>query len=171
MAITKEKKKEIIAGLEKIIKDSKSVVFVNFNKLLVKDAQEVRRTLKKEDISYVVAKKSLFKRVLGGAGIKGEEPKTEGELALVFGTDLVAPARGIYGFQKKLEGKVKIVGGIFGGEYKSEEEMTSIASIPSLDVLRGMFVNILNSPIQRFAVALGQIAEKKPARMTKSGRN
>ena len=72
MAITKEKKKEIVANLEKAITKSKSVVFVQFNKLLVKDASLVRRSLKSENVGYVVAKKSLFKRVLGAVGIKGK---------------------------------------------------------------------------------------------------
>lgn len=160
MAITKEKKKEIVTGLENLINKSKSVVFVQFNKLLVKDASEIRRSLKKENVGYVVAKKSLFKRVLDGIGIKGDRPVLEGELALVHGEDLIAPARSIYEFQKKL-GKVSIIGGIFDGQYKSQTEMLSIASIPSLQVLRGMFVNVINSPVQRFAVALGQIASKK----------
>lgn len=161
MAITKEKKKEIVAGLEKIVAKSKSVVFVNFHKLLVKDVSLLRRVLKSEDVGYVVAKKSLFERALSGAGIKGEVPVLNGELALAHGEDLIAPARGIYEFQKKLDGKVSIIGGIFDGEYKSQEEMLGIASIPSLDVLRGMFVNVINSPIQRLAIALGQIAERK----------
>jgi large subunit ribosomal protein L10 len=161
MAITKDKKKEIVAGLEDMVKKSKSIVFVNFNKLLVKDVSIIRRSLKSENIGYVVAKKSLFKRVLEAAGIKGETPTLKGELALAFGEDMIAPARGIYEFQKKLDGKVSIVGGIFDGEFKSQVEMQSIASIPSLDVLRGMFVNIINSPIQRFAVALGEIAKIK----------
>jgi len=161
MAITKEKKKEIIAGLEKAVSDSKSVVFVAFNKLLVKDASEIRRTLKKDNIGYTVTKKSLFRRVLDAAKVKGNMPKLDGEIAVSYGNDLIAPAREIYGFQKKLDGKVTIVGGIFDGEYKSQEEMMSIATIPSIDVLRGMFVNIINSPVQRFAVALGQIAEKR----------
>lgn len=161
MAITKEKKKEIVTNLEKAIAKSKSVVFVNFHKLLVKDASAIRRSLKGENVGYVVAKKSLFKRVLDGANIKGNAPILNGELALAYGEDILTPARGIYDFQKKLEGKVSILGGIFDGEYKSREEMISIASIPSLDVLRGMFVNIINSPIQRFAIALNQIAEKK----------
>ena len=160
MAITKEKKKEIVADLEKTI-TAKSVVFINFSKLLVKDASEIRRSLKKDNVGYKVAKKSLFKKVLDAAHIKGLAPALEGELALAFGEDLIAPARDIYDFQKKLDGKVSIIGGIFDGEYKSQEEMMSIATIPSLDVLRGMFVNIINSPVQRFAVALGQIAEKK----------
>lgn len=161
MAIKKEKKKEIVASLDNIAKNNKSLVFVNFHKLLVKDSSAVRKALKQEGVGYTVAKKSLFKRVLTGLNFKGEIPSLEGEVALVYGEDLLAPARSIYDFQKKLDGKVKIKGGVFDGEYKSEAEMLSIASIPPLQTLRGMFVNIINSPIQRFVVALGQVAEKK----------
>jgi large subunit ribosomal protein L10 len=161
MAITKEKKKEIISDLEKIVSKSKSIVFVQFNKLLVKDASVLRRALKNEDVGFSVAKKSLFKKVLEGAGIKGEVPVLNGELAISFGEDMLAPSRSIYEFQKKLEGKVSIIGGIFDGEYKSQSEMLSIAMIPPLQVLRGMFVNVINSPIQRFVVALGEIAKTK----------
>ncbi len=170
MAIKKEKKKEIFAALEKAVKGSKSIVFVNFNKLLVKDVSELRRSLKKENVSYMVAKKTIFKKALGGTSVKGNIPEMKGELAVAYLSveastkedgDLLAPARGVYEFQKKLDGKVNIIGGIFDGEYKSKDEMVSIASIPSLQVLRGMFVNIINSPIQRFAIALNQIAEKK----------
>jgi len=170
MAITKEKKKEIIAGLEKAIAKSKTVVFVNFHKLLVKDASAIRRSLKSENVGYVVAKKSLFRKVLESVKIKGEVPVLKGELALAYLSaeagakadgDLLAPARSIYDFQKKLEGKVSIIGGIFDGEFKSQAEMMSIASIPSLGVLRGMFVNVINSPIQRFAIAMNAIAQVK----------
>jgi len=161
MAITKEKKKEIIKDLEKVVAESKSVVFVNFNKLLVKDVSVIRRSLKSENVGYVVAKKSLFKRVLDSLKIKGSAPALGGELALVYGEDQIAPARSIYDFQKKLEGKVSILGGIFEGEFKSQEDMLNMASIPSLQVLRGMFVNIINSPVQRFAIALNAIAQKK----------
>ncbi len=41
--------------------------------------------------------------------------------------------------------------------------MTAIATIPPVPVLRGMFVNVLNSPIQGFVIALDQIAQKKAA--------
>jgi len=161
MAITKEKKKEIIKSLEKIVKDSKSVVFVNFHKLLVKDVSFIRRSLKSEGVGYVVAKKSLFKRALDANIIKGSMPVLVGELAVTFGEDLLAPARSIYGFQKKMEGKVSILGGIFEGEYKSKEEMVNMASIPSLQILRGMFVNIINSSIQRFVIGLNEVAKIK----------
>lgn len=161
MAITKEKKKEIITGLDKTIKGSKSVVFVNFHKLPVKDSSALRRSLLAEDVGYVVAKKSLVKKALAGSSFKGSMPAMEGELSLAYGEDLLSPARLVYELEKKLEGKISIIGGIFDGEYKSKEEMLSIASIPSGHVLQGMFVNIINSPIQRFVIALDQIAKGK----------
>ena len=41
--------------------------------------------------------------------------------------------------------------------------MNAIATIPPVPVLRGMFVNVINSPIQGFVIALDQIREKKSA--------
>jgi ribosomal protein L10 len=43
----------------------------------------------------------------------------------------------------------------------SKSEIEGIAKIPVTPVLRGMFVNIINSPIQRMVIALGEIAKIK----------
>jgi ribosomal protein L10 len=64
-------------------------------------------------------------------------------------------------FTTKFKDKISIVGGIFQGAYKDQTEMIAIASIPSLDVLRGMFAQLINSPRQRFAVVLNAVAETK----------
>jgi len=56
---------------------------------------------------------------------------------------------------------MSIIGGVFEGKYMNKEEMLGIATIPPLQTLRGMFVNLINSPIGRFAVALNQIATTK----------
>lgn len=165
--LTKEKKKKIVAEFEKVVTQSKSVVFLNFHGISVADSNILRRKIKTEGVDLKVARKTLIKRVLDSINIVGKRPEFEGELALAYlsaqadESDAIAPARGIYEFQKKLDGKIKILGGIFEGGYKSREEMTEIASIPPLDVLRGMFVNIINSPIRRFVVELNQVAEKK----------
>jgi large subunit ribosomal protein L10 len=161
MAITKQKKVEIVEKLSSALKDAKSMVFVNFRGLTVGNATEMRRELSKEGVSYTVAKKTLTKRVLDGEKIDGSQPELEGELALAWGEDLVAPARGVYAFVKKFPEGLKILGGVFEGRYMSKSEMEEIATIPSLDVLRGKFVNIINSPIQRTAIALNEIAKLK----------
>lgn len=161
MAITRKKKEEILKKATDIVKDSQSVVFVNFHGLGVEDSNTLRRELRKDGVSYSVIKKTLVKKVLGDAKIEGEAPLLDGELALASAKDLMAPARGIYDFAKTHKDTLSILGGIFEGRFMNKEEMTEIASIPPIEVLYGKFVNVINSPIQGFVVALSQIAKVK----------
>jgi large subunit ribosomal protein L10 len=163
MAITKAKKQDIVAKVTDSLKDAVSVVFVGFNKITVADTSAMRKSLKEEGVGYYVAKKTLMKRALKDAGYKGEIPELPGEVALAWATtDATAAARGIFNHGKKHEG-LKILGGVFEGEYLDASGMKAIATIPSVQVLRGMFVNVINSPIQGMAIALSKIAEKKGA--------
>lgn len=161
MAINKQKKEQIIEKLQEGFKSAKSLVFVNFKNLSVGNATEMRQGLKDEGVSYTVAKKTLTKRVLDEQKYEGEMPALEGELALAWSEDLTAPARGIWNFGKKFPDTLKILGGVFEGKYMNASEMEEIATIPGIPVLRGKFVNIINSPIQRMAIALNEIAKKK----------
>ncbi|HEY1037296.1 MAG TPA: 50S ribosomal protein L10 [Candidatus Paceibacterota bacterium] len=161
MAISKDQKHAIVARVKDILADSKSVVFVNFHKLPVSESTTIRRELRSKDVQFTVAKKTLTKRALADASVTGEMPSLEGELALVYSADLLAPAREIYEFQKKFADRVSILGGVFNGEYKNKTEMESIANIPSQKTLYAQFVNVINSPIQGIVMALNGIAEKK----------
>ena len=163
MARTKAQKKEVIEKLEKIMGGANSMVFVNFHGLKVADATTMRRQLTKDGVGFFVAKKSLTAKALGTRKYAGSAPALAGEFGLAYGTDLIAPARGIYEFQKKLKDQVTIVGGVFESKYMTREEMTAIASIPPLSTLYGMFVNVINSPIQGLVLALDQVAKKKTA--------
>ncbi len=163
MAITKEKKGSILKRLNDVFKDSQSVVFVNFHGLTSNDVNEVRSALNKEKVTYLVAKKSLVRKALGDAKIAGEQPAFDGELGVVYGADAIAPARGVYAFQKKLEEKISILGGIFEGKFADKEQMTVVAQIPSVQTLHAQFVNLINSPIQGLVISLSKIAEKKTA--------
>jgi large subunit ribosomal protein L10 len=162
MAITKDKKKSILEKLDGI-KDSESVVFVNFKGLPVSESTAMRRELTKSDVSYYVAKKTLVKRAFADAGIEGDIPQLDGELAVVYGNDATGPAREIFAFQKKFDGKVTILGGVFEKKFMNKIQIEEVAKIPSMHVLRGMFVNVINSPIQGFAMAVKAIADKKAA--------
>ncbi len=160
MARTKEQKQAILGKLKTIVNDAKSLVFVNMHGLKVADASVLRRKLKSEDVGFFVAKKTLTAKVLGEQKYTGTMPELVGEFGLAYGTDLVAPAREIYEFQKKLKDQVNIVGGVFENKYMSKDEMMTIALIPPLKTLHGMFVNLISSPIQEFVMALDQISKK-----------
>jgi len=163
MAVSKAKKKEIIESLDSSLKDASSIVFVHFKGLPMAETTELRKGLTKSGVGYTVAKKTLIRRALTNLGVGGDMPELGGEIAVAYapGEDATLPAREVYAFQKKNEGKITIVGGVFDKAYKSQVEMTEIASIPSREVLYAQFVNLINSPIQQFVIGLSQIAEKK----------
>ena len=163
MAITKEKKEKVCKKIESIVKDFPTVVFVNFHGLNVTDTTQLKSSLREEDSFYTVTKKTLAKRILQDSPVKGEIPELEGELALAYSSDQIAPARGVYEFQKKHKDNISILGGIFEGMYVDKDKMSSIAQIPSMLTLRAQFVNLINSPIQGLVIALNGIADKKEA--------
>lgn len=160
MAITKAKKTTILSKLDGVRNDSDSIVFVKFNGMTVANTTAMRAKLREEGVGYFVAKKTLMKRAFDGA-FEGEMPALEGEIALAYSADAIAPAQQIKEFAGKYKDNLSIVGGVFQGVYKNAAEMTEIASIPPLQVLRGMFVNVINSPIQGLVLGLNAIAEKK----------
>lgn len=161
MAINKEKKGEIFGELQKIVKDAASMVFINFHGLPVSESSQVRRGLREKNVNYLVAKKSLSRKALSEAGIEGVLPDMPGEFGLIYGEDLLAPAREVFEFQKKFDKKLQIVGGVFEGRFLNQSEMITVAQIPGIKTLQAQFVNLLNSPIQRFVVALNEIAKLK----------
>ncbi len=161
MSFTLEQKKEVVADLSKIFKDSKSVVFYKFRGFKMPETKEMRKKLRAEKVGATVARKTLMKRAMAEAKITGEMPVLEGEIGMAYAADLTAPAREVFEFQKRFKDSLDIVGGVFDGKFMSKEEMMVIATIPSQKTLYGMFVNVINSPIQRLVIALDQIAQKK----------
>ena len=161
MALTKQKKSELLSVLETITKDSGSIVFVHAKAMTVADTMKMRDSLAANDSGFKVVKKSLLKRALTAAGITGTMPALDGEMAVAYSKDLTAPAREVWNFVKKFEGKLAMAGGVFEGRFMDKAEITAIATIPATPVLRGMFLNVINSPIQGLVLALNAIAEKK----------
>lgn len=159
MAITKAKKVDILARLNDVKSSSEALVFIHFKGLNLADTTAMRKALREAGVGYFVAKKTLMERVF--TGFEGTMPTLDGEIAVAYSADPMAPAQNMKEFGIKFKDKVSIVGGVFQGAYKNQAEMTAIASIPSLDVLRGMFAQLINSPRQRFAVVLSKVAEVK----------
>ncbi|MSU45325.1 MAG: 50S ribosomal protein L10 [Candidatus Zambryskibacteria bacterium] len=160
MPISKEKKNEVLGKLKTVVA-AKSLALVNFHGLTVANVTEFRRALKASGVSYFVSKKTLAKKALGEAGISGTLPDLPGELGIAYSDDLLAPARETFTFQKKFENKVSLQGGVFEGRFMTADEMKALALIPTMQTLRAQFVNLINSPIQGFVMALDAIAKKK----------
>lgn len=161
MALPRAKKAELIASYTDALKGAKSAVYVKFKGLSVGETSTLRGQLFSENMHYSVVKKTLWSRATDAVGIKGDAPVIGEELAVIYGDDLLAPARVAYEFSKTHKDTFGILGGIFDGSFKDQKEMLSIATIPPREVLLSQLAFLLKSPMQRIAIAIGQVAEKK----------
>ena len=158
--LLKSKKEKIIKDLEGAIKESKSLVFVNFHGLKVSDETKLRRELRAGGVGYKVSRKTLLARALKGKA-EGEVPELAGEVAIAFSKDEIAGPREVYNFQKTHKGLLNIIGGIFEGKFVGKEMMMELAMIPSKEVLLSKLAFLLKSPMQRLALAVNEVAKKK----------
>lgn len=166
--LSKSKKEKIIKDIEGVVKESKSLVFVNFHGLKVSDETKLRRELRKEGVGYKVSRKTLLGRALKGKA-EGEIPELAGEVAIAYlptgqagSKDATTTPREVYNFQKAHKSIVlSILGGIFEGKFVGKEMMMELAMIPSREVLLSKIAFLLKSPMQRLALAVNEVAKKK----------
>ncbi|MDP2649094.1 MAG: 50S ribosomal protein L10 [Patescibacteria group bacterium] len=163
MAKTKAEKAALIERLQEALKAAASTVFVHFNKVNVAEESAMRRELRESGVSYIVARKTLIRRALSELGHKHEDVPMEGEVAIAYGgeEDATLPARLVHQWGTKLTDRLAILGGLFEGKLMGQAEMQRIAAIPPIGTLRGMFVNVINSPMAGLAIALKAVADKR----------
>jgi large subunit ribosomal protein L10 len=158
--LLKSKKEEMIKELEGAIKGSLSLVFVNFHGLKVSDETMLRKNLRDEGVNYKVGRKTLLKRALKGKAT-GEIPELSGEVAIAYSKDAISSPREVYNFQKTHKGVLSILGGIFDGKFVDGAYMMELATIPSREILLSKIAFLLKSPMQRLAVAVGEVAKSR----------
>ncbi len=163
MPISKQKKVEILSVLDLGFKEAETVAFVNFYKLPGKDLTQLRRELREAGVTLYVAKKTLVKRALDAKKVTGTQPELKGELALAWGTDPVAPAKGVFEFIKTHKDQMTLMGGVYQGAYMSKEEITQLATILGRDQLLSKFVGMLNESIARVVRVVNERAKSLEA--------
>ncbi len=170
--LTKAKKADVVAGLTDQFSRQNVTIFSDFHGVSVAKATQLRRTLKKEDAEYKVAKKTLLARALSTAGIMFDIKHLKGEIGVAFGYgDQVAPAKVLAKFGKENE-TFKILGGLLGSPIMTDKEVVALARLPSREVLLAQVAAALAGPmrglagalqgnIRNLAFVLGQVRDKK----------
>ncbi|MBI3627566.1 MAG: 50S ribosomal protein L10 [Candidatus Sungbacteria bacterium] len=171
--LTKVEKGKIVEELKEKIAKQRVAIFSNFHGLSVTKQQELRRSLKKENAEYKVAKKTLISRAFESAKIPFVHKDFKGELSVIFGYgDEASPAKSLFKFGRKNPDAISIVGGILGSRALSKDEVVSLAKLPSREELLGQvaraisapirgFLNVLNGNQRKLVLALSEIARKK----------
>ncbi len=151
---TKAQKQKILEGLAEQVKRQKSMVFVDFQGLKVKDLLSLRRQLTQVDAKLQVAKKTLLQRVLNEKKIAIDLKKFRGEIAAIFSFgDPISAIKAAYQFAKGNE-NIRFLGGYFENQIYEPAVLQEIASLPAKEMLLARLVEAIISPMSGFLEVL-----------------
>ena len=129
-------------------------IVVDYQGLKVGPITELRKRLNKAGAEIHVVKNSIFRLAVKEAGIADLGNALAGQLAVVTGQrDVSAAAKIIKTFHSEFD-KPKVRFGFLNNQRLEAEALAELADLPSLDVLRGKLLGVLNAPATKLAVLL-----------------
>ncbi|WP_374406767.1 50S ribosomal protein L10 [Pelagerythrobacter sp.] len=155
----RSQKADAVAQLNAVFNEVGVVVVTRNLGLSVAQSTDLRSKMREAGASYKVAKNRLATLALKDTAYEGLEEYLAGPTALAWSQDPVAAAKAAVEFAKTNE-KLEIVGGSMGGQMLDEAGVRALASLPSLDELRGKLVGLVNAPATKIAQVVNAPAAK-----------
>ena len=147
MSISKEKKQELVKSYAEELSRSQAAFLTDYHGLPVTELNRLRNKMREAGSGYHVVKNRLVKLALREAGLPVPEELLQGPTAIGFCyEDVIAPAKVLTDYAK--ESKVlTIKGGILGERVIDVQVISSLADLPSRDVLLAQLLSGIQSPI------------------------
>ncbi len=149
-------------------------IVVDYKGLNVGHMSELRKRLReKAGAEFHVVKNSIFRIAAKEAGVTDLNGSLAGQLAVVTGQkDISTAAKVVKTFGKEFE-RLKISFGYLNNERLDQPSILTLADLPSIEVLRGQLLGVLNAPATKFVRLLNtpatQMARILKARQEKMG--
>jgi large subunit ribosomal protein L10 len=157
MALSREKKAQVIAEVADLLNTSKLTVVAKYSGTSVKSLQQLRRDSRDSGTKIRVVKNRLVKKAMSGSD-KFKDIDMDllsGQLVYAFNSqDEVAPAQNLAAFAKN-EPQLEFVGGINSeGQQLTADDIKELASLPTKDQLRAQLVGTIGAPLSGFVNVL-----------------
>ncbi len=146
----RSQKEELVTSLNRIFSETTLVVVTQQSGLTVAEASSLRRQMREAGASYKVTKNRLTRLALEGTKFEALKELFTGPTAIAVSEDPVAAAKVCVTFAKENE-KLTIVGGAMGDTQLDPDAIKALATLPSLDELRGKLIGVLQAPATKVA--------------------
>ncbi len=150
MAISKDKKNELVADLTELLSNAKTTVYAKYQGLTVAELQELRKAAREAGVKIKVVKNRLVRVAMNQIAVYKDTDTTglTGQLLYAISSDdEVAPAKILAEFAKTHKA-LDLVGGFSDlGKTLSNDEVKSLAAMPSKNELIAQVVAQLLSPV------------------------
>jgi large subunit ribosomal protein L10 len=154
LAITKQRKTELVAEYTEQLKQSKGVIVADYRGLSVGDISDLRNSMRPIGGRFQVVKNRLMLLALEEVEISLPKEWFIGPTAISFCHDEVPPvAKILTGASKDLE-TLRIKGGMVERSVLDATQVHAIADLPSREVLLGQALGTINAPATQVTGAI-----------------
>ncbi len=168
--MNRTEKAENVESLNQAFQGIQLIVVTHYSGMTVSELTDLRRKMRDAGASLKVTKNRLARRALVGTDFEKMDPLFTGPTAIAYSQDPVAAAKVASDYAKGND-KFSVVGAIMGSTVLDEKGVGALATLPSLDQIRGQIIGLINAPATRVASVLqapaGQLARVFNAYATK----
>jgi large subunit ribosomal protein L10 len=169
-----EAKRETVAELTEEARSSSAMIVSEYRGLKVSDLGEIRRNLRKQNVSYRVVKNRLMKIAARDAGSEALGVLLEGPTAVAFVKgDEGAAAKAVLDAFRSFR-HIKVTGAVIGDQLINAEGITRLSQLPGRDVLLAQvagtiaapmatMAGLFDAPLRDIVGLVGALAESKSA--------
>jgi large subunit ribosomal protein L10 len=151
LAISKKRKEELVAQYVEQLQQSQGIILADYRGLSVGDIDDIRKAVRPANGKFQVVKNTLLALALKEEGISLPEEWLAGPTAVSFCFEEVPPiAKALTTAAKDLE-TLQVKGGIVAGSLINAAQVSTLADLPSREVLLAQVLGTINAPAGRVA--------------------
>ena len=158
----RSQKADAVAQLNALFGEVGVVVITRNLGMSVAQSTVLRGKVREAGATYQVAKNRLAKLAIKDTAYEGLGDFLTGPTAIATSVDPVAAAKAVVDFAKTTD-KIEIVGGSMGSQVLDADGVKALASMPSLDELRGTLIGLVQAP----ATKIAQLATAPAAKLAR----
>ena len=169
-----EAKRETVAELKGELSNSTAMIVSEYRGLKVSEIAEIRRALRKSDVSYRVVKNRLMRIAANESGYDALSSFLEGPSAIAFGSgDEATIAKAVLDATRPYK-IVKVKGAVLGNRAIDADGVTRLATLPPREVLLAQIAgaiaapmaslaSLFDAPLRDIAGGIGALADQRSA--------
>lgn len=168
-----EAKRRVVDELRQQLDQSSTLIVSEYRGLTVKEIAEIRRSLRKQAVTYRVVKNRLMKIAASDTRGSALDALLVGPTAIAFGSDESMTAKAVIDAVKPFK-QVRITGGLLGTRVIDAAGVTTLATLPSREILLSQIAGaiaapmatmagLFDAPMRDVAGLVGALADKRSA--------
>jgi large subunit ribosomal protein L10 len=146
LAITREKKEDLVARYKALIQGSSALVFTNYRGTNVQKVNSLRNKLKESGNNYVVVKNRLLALALRESGRAAPEDLLSGTNGVAFIGEDIAQGVTVLNDWIKTAKVVEVTGALVENTALNAKAAEGLSNLPTKDQTRAMLLGVLSAP-------------------------